>query len=70
MEKRNTVMLPSKFERTDLINRMDTDYKLQTQTIDDQRSQHSIIPGPAQYDNMEHLIGQKRITTSGIKVPP
>lgn len=63
-------MLPSKFERTDLINRMDLDNMHQTQTIDDQRSQQSMVPGPAQYDNMEHIIGQKKITTSGIKVQP
>jgi hypothetical protein len=29
-----------------------------------------MVPGPAQYDNMEHIIGQKKITTSGIKVQP
>ena len=66
--KRNTVMLPSRFERTDTgPNEMD-----QYQTFNDaeSKSTHSNPrTGPSDY-NKQHLLGESRITESGIKAQP
>ena len=63
-------MLPSRFERTDIVSNEITQYQTFNDNESRSRSNHSNPrAGPSDY-NKQHLLGESNITESGIKAQP